>query len=103
MSTAHVSAPLSQYVALDVHRSSLVVAAVDSQQHIVLSLRRFDFESYAAWAPTHLSEEDAVVLQASASAWVLYDQLEPGVRQVSVAHPLVVKLESRRTSQDRCA
>jgi len=81
-------------VALDVHRSYLVVAAVDGQQHIVLSPRRFGFESFAAWAPTHLSKADAVVLEASANAWVLYDQLEPLVGQVSVAHPLAVKLIS---------
>jgi transposase len=49
---------------------------------------------FAAWAPTHLSEADAVVLEASANAWVLYDQLEPLVGQVTVAHPLAVKLIS---------
>jgi hypothetical protein len=27
------------------------------------------------------------VLEASANAWVLYDQLEPLVGQVAVAHP----------------
>jgi transposase len=94
MSTAHVSTQVSRYVALDVHRSYLVVGAVDSQQHLVLSPRRFGFESFAAWAPTHLNEADAVVLEASANAWVLYDQLEPLVGQVTVAHPLAVKLIS---------
>lgn len=94
MSTAHASTQVSRYVALDVHRRYLVVGAVDSQQHIVLSPRRFGFESFAAWAATHLSEADAVVLEASANAWVLYEQLEPLVGQVSVAHPLAVKLIS---------
>ena len=87
MSTMHDSKQVSRYVALDVHRNYLVVGAVDSQQHIVLSPCRFDFESFAAWAPTHLSEADAVVLEASANAWVLYDQLKPLVGQVTVAHP----------------
>ncbi len=81
-------------MALDVHRSYLGVGAVDSQQHIVLSPRRFGFASFAAWACTQLSEADAVVLEASANAWVLYDQLEPLVGQVTVAHPLAVKLIS---------
>jgi transposase len=49
---------------------------------------------FAAWAPAQLSETDAVVLEASATAWVLYDQLEPGVRQGTVAPPLAVKLIS---------
>jgi hypothetical protein len=49
---------------------------------------------FAAWAPIHLSKADSVVLEASANAWVLYDQLEPLVSQVTVAHPLAVKLIS---------
>lgn len=94
MSTMHNSTQISRYVALDVHRNYVVVGAVDSQQHIVLSPCDFDFERFAAWAPTHLSETDAVVLEASSNAWVLYDQLEPLVGQVTVAHPLAVKLIS---------
>jgi hypothetical protein len=46
MSTAHVSTQISRYVALDVHCSYLVVGAVDSQQHIVLSPRRFGARSF---------------------------------------------------------
>lgn len=76
------------------HRSYLVVRSVDSQQHIVLSPRRFGFESFAVWASIYLNETDAMVLEASANAWVLYDQLEPHVRQVIIAHPLAVKLIS---------
>ena len=41
MSRGTASMPVSRYVALDVHRSYLVVGAVDSQQHLVLSPRRF--------------------------------------------------------------
>src|SRR5690242_21839645 len=92
MSTMHDSTQVGRYVALDVHRNYVVVGAVDSQQHIVLSPCRFDFESFTAWAPIHLNEADAVVLEASSNAWVLYDQLEPLVGQIIVAHPLAVKL-----------
>ena len=42
MSTMHDSTQVSRYVALDVHRNYVVVGAVDSQQHIVLSPCRFD-------------------------------------------------------------
>ncbi|MGZ3642905.1 MAG: hypothetical protein ACXVCM_03550 [Ktedonobacteraceae bacterium] len=61
MSIAHVSTQVSRYVALDVHRSSLVGGAVDNQQHIVLSphvaLARARF---ATRAPTSMSETDSV-------------------------------------------
>ncbi|HEY6410651.1 MAG TPA: hypothetical protein VIY29_24630 [Ktedonobacteraceae bacterium] len=33
-----------------------------------------------------------MVLEATSNAWLLYDQLEPLVGSVTVAHPLAVKL-----------
>jgi transposase len=94
MSSVSSPKPVSRYVALDVHRSYLVVGAVDDQQKVVLTPRRFGFEPFRAWAPTHLGPSDAVVLEATSNAWVLYDQLHPRVSSVTVAHPLAVKLIS---------
>jgi transposase len=94
MSTTDTTLQVSRYVALDVHRHYLMVGAVDQRQQVVLTPRRFGFESFATWAATHLSESDAVVLEATANAWLLYDQLEPRVASVTVAHPLAVKLIS---------
>lgn len=39
-----------------------------------------------------MTSSDAVVLEATSNAWLLYDQLEPVVGSVTVAHPLAVKL-----------
>jgi transposase len=88
---ATTSPPL-RFVALDIHRKYLVVGAVDPHQQVVLTPRRFGFEAFSAWATTHLSPSDAVVLEATSNAWLLYDQLEPLVGSVTVAHPLAVKL-----------
>jgi transposase len=82
----------TRFVALDIHRKYLVVGAVDSQQQIILTPRRFGFEAFDEWAKNHLTPSDAVVLEATANAWLLYDQLEPLVASVTVAHPLAVKL-----------
>jgi transposase len=82
----------TRFVALDIHRKYLVVGAVDPHQQIVLSPRRFGFEAFSAWATTHLGPSDAVVLEATSNAWLLYDELEPLVGSVTVAHPLAVKL-----------
>jgi transposase len=82
----------TRFVALDVHRKYLVVGAVDSGQKVVLSPRRFAFEAFDEWAPTHLTLSDVVVLEATANAWLLYDQLKPFVADVLVAHPQAVKL-----------
>jgi transposase len=88
--TTHASA--TRFVALDVHRQYLVVGAVDVQQHVVLPPRRFSFEAFDEWAPAHFTHADAVVLEATANAWLLYDQLQPLVAEVIVAHPQAVKL-----------
>jgi transposase len=82
----------TRFVALDIHRKYLVVGAVDQEQQVVLPPRRFGFEAFSAWANSHLGPTDAVVLEATSNAWLLYDQLEPLVGSVTVAHPLAVKL-----------
>lgn len=84
----------TRFVALDVHRKYLVVGAVDAGQTVVLSPRRFGFEAFDEWVPTHLTRSDVVVLEATANAWLLYDQLKPFVADVLVAHPQAVKLIS---------
>src|SRR5437588_10445645 len=89
MSTA--SSP-TRFVALDIHRKYLVVGAVDAGQQVVLTPRRFGFEAFSAWATTHLTSSDAVVLEATSNARLFYDQLVPLVASITVAHPLAVKL-----------
>src|SRR5260370_28517413 len=69
-----------------------MVGAVDSQQQVVLSPRRFGFAAFAEWATVHFTHADAVVLEATSNAWLLYDQLQPLVAEVVVAHPRAVKL-----------
>jgi transposase len=92
MTTETTHAPATRFVALDVHRQYLMVGAVDVQQHVVLAPRRFGFEAFREWAPAHLTRADAVVLEATSNAWLLYDQLHPLVAEVIVAHPQAVKL-----------
>ena len=92
MLTERTPSPAMRFVALDVHRQYLMVGAVAIQQQVVLSPRRFGFAAFAEWATSHLPHADAVVLEATANAWLLYDQLQPLVSEVGVAHPQAVKL-----------
>lgn len=92
MTTMTTCSLATHFVALDVHRQYLVVGAVDAQQHVVLSPRRFGFEACQDWAPTHLTVGDMLVLEATSNAWLLYDQLKPLVADVIVAHPQAAKL-----------
>ena len=92
MLTELTPSPATRFVALDVHRQYLMVGAVDNQQQVVLSPRRFGFAAFAEWAQVHFTHADAVVLEATSNAWLLYDQLQPLVAEVVVAHPQAVKL-----------
>ena len=86
--------PIERYVALDVHKQYVMVAAIDATHQIVLAPRKLSLERFARWAPEHLTPRDQVVLEATVNAWTLYDQLTPLVQEVKIAHPLLVKLIS---------
>jgi transposase len=87
-------AAVERYVALDVHKHYLMVAAIDAAQQVVLAPRRMSLERFAQWAPDQLTQRDQVVLEATTNAWTLYDQLAPLVLEVKIAHPLLIKLIS---------
>jgi transposase len=81
-----------RFVALDVHKHYVLVAAIDATQKVVLSPRKISMERFEGWAQEQLLPTDAVVLEATTNAWTLYDLRAPLVAQVKVAHPFLVKL-----------
>ena len=87
-----MSAQSQRYVAFDVHKSYLMVAAVNASQEVVLRPRRIDFSRFEDWINKHLKATDEVVLEATTNAWYVHDLLEPQVARVVVAHPYQVKL-----------
>jgi transposase len=88
----HTALSTERFVALDVHKQYVVVGAVNAQQQVILAPRRVDLDDLADWSRQHLRKTDAVVLEATISAWYLCDQLSPLVASVAVAHPHLVKL-----------
>jgi transposase len=81
-----------RFVAVDIHKSYLMVGAIDSEQRIVLQPRKVELHRFLAWAQANLLPSDAVVLEATTNAWTIYDQLVGLVARVVVAHPAKVKL-----------
>jgi len=81
-----------RFIGLDVHKASVVVAAVDRRQTILLSPRRITINEFPDWLDSHLQPTDAVVMEASGMSWTFYDMLEPLVGQVTIAHAAHVKL-----------
>jgi transposase len=84
----------ARFVALDVHKAYVLVAALDAHLQVVLPPRRVKMEDLASWAAQQLRPSDRVVLEATINAWTIYDLLAPLVAEVQVAHPLLVKLIS---------
>ncbi len=84
-----------RFVGLDVHRRYATVAAVDSKQQVVLTVRRIDFEEFDIWIRKHLRKTDVVTLEATSNAWHLYDKLVPLVASVTVANPMQIALIAR--------
>ncbi len=80
----------TRFVALDVARNSVMVAAVDARQQVVLKPRRVAVDELERWSREHLTGTDAVVLEATANAWHLHDLLRPLVASVTVCHPSVM-------------
>src|SRR5260221_3924513 len=85
---------MERAVALDVHKHYVMVAAITGAQEVVLAPRKMSLERFVPWSPEHLTQSDQVVLEATANAWTLYDQLSPLVHAVKIARPLLVKLIS---------
>ena len=81
-----------RFVAIDIHKSYLMVGAIDIEQRIVLHPRKVELHRFLAWAQANLLPTDALVLEATTNAWTIYDQLVGLVARVVVAHPAKVKL-----------
>jgi transposase len=81
-----------RFIAIAIHKSYLMVGAIDAQQRIVLQPRKVELHHFLAWAQTNLLPTDAVVLEATTNAWTIYDQVASLVARVVVAHPAKVRL-----------
>jgi transposase len=92
-STLAVTPPqIERFVALDISKLTVVVAAADAKQQIILQPKKVPVTKFENWARCNLRMTDAVVLEATGSAWYYYDLLQPLVGSVIVANPQMVKL-----------
>ena len=90
--TSPTSDQVNRFVAFDISKLSLVVAAVDAKQQVVLQPKKISVEKFTSWASQNLKATDQVVLEVTGNAWQYYDQLVPLVHSVVVANPSKVKL-----------
>lgn len=90
MNTVSNTSP-SRFVAFDLHKHYVVVAAVNRDQEVVLKPRRLAMDELTAWAQANLHPTDQVVLEATGNAWTVYDRLAPLVQRCVVADARQVK------------
>jgi len=82
----------NRFVAFDVHKSYVMVAAVNLNKDIILKPRRVNFTHFETWIAKNLRPTDETVLEATTNAWHIHDLLVDKVARVVVAHPYHVKL-----------
>jgi transposase len=85
----------TRFVAFDVHKAYVLVAALNAQLEVVLPPRRVAIADLGTWVAQWLQPTDQVVLEATINAWAIYDLVVPLVADVQVAHPGLVKLISQ--------
>lgn len=101
MKSASDTSP-SRFVAFDLHKHYVVVAAVNRDQAVVLKPRRLAMSELAAWAKAHRLPTDQVVLEATGNAWTVHDLLAPLVQRCVVADARQVKwIASAAVKTDR--
>jgi transposase len=81
-----------RYIAIDIHKHYLMIGGIDALKRIVLTPRRVELHRWPAWAQANLLPTDAVVIEATTNAWMIYDLLSTLVGRAVVVHPAKVKL-----------
>jgi transposase len=82
----------TRFVGLDVHHDTVVIAAVDHEQKVILKPKEIRMYQLQAWVQHGLEPTDQVVLEATSNAWTIHDLLKPLVGKVVVTHAAEVKL-----------
>lgn len=77
----------ARFIGLDVHRDYVAAVGIDLAEKIVLRIHRIDLADFGTWVAETLTREDAVVLESTTNAWLIYNRVEPVVGRWVVMHP----------------
>lgn len=81
-----------RFIGLDLHKHYLIAIAVNPAGEQIGGPWRAQLSNLDEWARTHLTPQDAVVLEMTTNTWTVYDDLTPLVHSVTVVHPPHVAL-----------
>jgi transposase len=84
-----------RFIGLDLHRYYLVATGVDDDLNKVYGPRRVNLIDLQDWIAKTITPEDSLVIEATANAFQVYDELLPHAHSVIVVHPPQVALVVR--------
>ncbi len=77
----------TRFIGLDLHKYYLVATGVDAELNKVYGPRRVDLVDLEEWIQKVITKQDALVVEATANAFMVYDALAPHAHSVTVVHP----------------
>ncbi|MBL7164212.1 MAG: transposase [Anaerolineales bacterium] len=81
------SIPIEPFIAIDIHKSYIMVGGKNAQQEWTLRPRNVRMSRFRDWAVKNLKPGDSVVVESTSNAWDIYDIVAPLVSKSVVAHP----------------
>lgn len=77
----------TRFIGLDLHKYYLVATGVDVELNKVYGPRRVDLIELEDWIQKVITKQDALVVEATANAFMIHDALAPYAHSVTVVHP----------------
>jgi transposase len=77
----------TRFIGLDLHRYYLVATGVDAELNKVYGPHRVDLIELEEWISKVITKQDALVVEATANAFMVYDALVSHAHSVMIVHP----------------
>ena len=86
MNTPPETVQIHRYLAIDIHKHYVMIGGQNRRQEWTLRPRQIQMPRFRAWAAQNLAPGDAVVVEATANVWDIYDIVAPLVSKTVVAN-----------------
>jgi len=83
--------PIQRYLAIDIHKSYVMIGGMNHQQQWTLRPRKVQMPRFRDWVALNLKSSDAVVLETTSNVWDIYDIVAPLVGKTLVANAYKVR------------
>ena len=87
MKSETLTIPIDRDLASDIHKHSVLLGGMNAPKEWVLRTRKVRRSRFPEWVLKNLRPTEAVVIEATANAWELYDLIAPIGAQIVVANP----------------